>query len=117
MKEKTLLKIALIVAVLGISILFFVSSNLEVNEKTIDKINKDNVEEQVKLKGIVSRITELNTTAFIELTQPSAIDIVIFKEKKGNLTLKPGDKIEIIGKIDEYDGNLEIIAQRIRVID
>lgn len=117
MKEKTLLKIALIVAVLGTSVLFFASSNLEVDEKTIDKINKDNLDENVKINGVVSRITELNSTTFIEITQPSSIDVVVFKDKQGNLSIKEGSRIEIMGKIEEYEGNLEIIAYRIRVVD
>lgn len=111
-----MLKIALLTAIIGTTILFFISSKIEITETTIDKINKDNLEERVKIKGIVNKITELNKTTFIELTQPSTIDVIVFKDKQGNLSIKPGNKIEIIGNIDEYKGNLEIIAQRIRVI-
>ena len=49
MKEKTLLRIALICSVVGITLLFFVSKNIEIDEKAIDKINMDNIGEYVKI--------------------------------------------------------------------
>ena len=103
-------------AIIGITILFLISSSIEVSEKSIDKINKDNLGEMIKLNGVVNKIMELNSTSFIELTQPSKVDVVVFKDKQGNLSISEGDKIEIIGNIDEYEGSLEIIAQRIRVV-
>ena len=115
MKEKTLLKIALICGIIGLIILFIISDNLEIKEKDIDKINKANVEEDVKLIGKISKITQLDKVAFIELEQPATMTIIVFKDK--NLSLYKGDNIEIIGEIDEYNGELEVIAQRIRVLD
>jgi aspartyl/asparaginyl-tRNA synthetase len=117
MKEKTLLKIAFVCGIIGLFFLFIISDNIEINEKTIDKINKDNVGEDVKLVGTVSRLTNLEDVAFIELEQPSKITIVLFKDKKKNISLYQGDTVEIIGEIDEYDGKLEVIAQRIRVLE
>lgn len=115
MKEKTLLRIALISGIIGIVILFIISDNIEINEKNIDKINKANVEEDVKLTGTISKITQLEKVAFIELEQPATMTIILFKDK--NLSLYKGDNVEIIGEIDEYGGELEVIAQRIRVLD
>ncbi len=117
MKEKTLLRIALISGIIGIVILFLISDNLEINEKNIDKINKANVEEDVKLIGTISKITQLEKVAFIELKQPATMTVIVFKDKNKNLTLDKGDNVEIIGEIEEYNGELEVIAQRIRVLD
>jgi len=112
--EKTLLRIALICTIIGIAVLFFISSNIEVTEKTIDKINKDNLGEDVKVKGVIDRVTQTNSTIFLELTQPQSITIILFS--KQNISLEKGDYIEVIGEIDEYEGSLEIIGQRVRVI-
>lgn len=117
MKEKTLLKIALISGIIGLVILFLVSDNLEIKEKDIDKINKANVEEDVKLIGTISKMTQLEKVAFIELQQPATMTVIVFKAKNKNLSLYEGDNIEIIGEIDEYEGELEVIAQRIRVLE
>lgn len=117
MKEQTLLRIALICAIIGVVVLFFISDNIEINEKNIDKINKDNVGEDVKLKGTISKISNLEDVVFIELEKPATITVVVFKDNGKNLTLYKGDNVEIIGEIDEYNGKLEVIGQRIRVLE
>ena len=117
MKEKTLIKIAFICGIIGLFILFIISDTIEIKEKNIDKINKANVEEDVKLIGTISKITNLDKVTFIELEQPATITIILFKDKNKNISLYNGDNIEIIGQIEEYNGKLEIIAQRIRVLE
>jgi DNA/RNA endonuclease YhcR with UshA esterase domain len=69
----------------------------------------------VKILGRVTRFTETENVYFIEIQQPSTIDVLIFKNEP--LSLTEGDNIEIIGKIDEYEGEMEIIGNRIRVIE
>ena len=115
MKEKTLLQIALIAGIAGIVVLFFVSSTIEINEKTIDKINTQNVGEDVKLIGTIKNVYQSENAYFIEISQPSSLTIILFKDK--NISLQVGDTVEIIGKIDEYEGKLEVIGQRVRVIE
>ena len=115
MKEKTLLQIALIAGIAGIVVLFFVSTTIEINEKTIDKINTQNVGEDVKLIGTIKNVYQSENAYFIEISQPSSLTIILFKDK--NISLQVGDTVEIIGKIDEYEGKLEVIGQRVRVIE
>ena len=67
------------------------------------------------MDGIVSNIRQAENAAFIELSFETSVTIVVFNDK--NLTLKSGDKIEIFGKVEDYNGKEEIIAQRIRVIE
>jgi len=55
MEEKSLLRLALICSLVGIIALFFISENIEIKEKNIDEINKDNIGEDVRIKGIVSK--------------------------------------------------------------
>ena len=69
----------------------------------------------MKILGRVTRFTETENVYFIEIQQPSTIDVLIFKNEP--LSLTEGDNIEIIGKIDEYEGEMEIIGNRIRVIE
>jgi len=97
-------------------LLFAISSGIEVSEKTIDKITKGNVGEQVKINGMIEKITELNSTTFITVVQPNDMTVVVFKKEKRNLSLSEGDYVEVIGKVDEYGEELEVIAQRIRKV-
>ena len=115
-KEKTLLKIALIASIVGIVILYFISGTIFIDEKTIEKINKDNVGEDVKLLGNVRGVVETDSVFFIDLIQPSSISVLVFKDGT-NLTYLDGKDVEIIGSIDEYNGDIGVIADRIRVVE
>jgi len=111
-KEKTLLRIALIASIIGVCVLFFVSDNIEISEKTIDNLDTIDMGEIVKVKGIVTKVRGTNETTFLELTQPESVKLIVFD----NITILEGDFVEIIGKIDEYEGEKEIIVDRIRKI-
>ncbi|MFH2028450.1 MAG: OB-fold nucleic acid binding domain-containing protein [Nanoarchaeota archaeon] len=66
--------------------------------------------------GTVSKISEAENVYFMELSQPSIIDVLIFKDDQ-NLNLKQGDYVEILGEIDEYNGKVEVIGHRIRIME
>ena len=116
MQEKTLLKVALIVSLIGLLVLYLISDNIEIKEKTLEKITLENKDEMVKVKGIVSRITDTEKVTIMEVTQPAEITIVLFKAENKATPIEEGNEVEVIGKVDDYEGNLEIIAQRARIV-
>ena len=116
MKEQTLLKIALITSLLGLLILYLISGNIELKEKNIEKITIENKDEFVKLNGIVSNLVNSEKVMILEITQPQEITVVIFKNQNNTININEGNEVEIFGKVDEYEGKLEIIAERVRVI-
>ena len=116
MKEKTLLKIALIVSLTGLLIIYLISDNISIKEKNIEKITIANIDEYVKVRGIVSRITDTERVTIMDITQPTEITVVLFKGENKTTPIREGNEVEIIGKVDEYEDRLEIIAQRARII-
>lgn len=116
MKEKTLLKIALITSLVGLISLYFISSNIEIKETNIEKITLENKDEFVKLRGIVSRVINTEKVSILEITQPQKITVVLFKNKNTTTLIKEGNEVEIFGKVDEYKGKMEIIAEKVRVV-
>jgi len=116
MKEKNLLKIALICSLLGLLILYLVSNNIEIKEKNIEKITLDNKDEFVNIKGTISNIVNTEKVTIIKILQPQEITVVLFKNENKTTTIQQGNEIEVIGKVDEYEGKIEIIADRVRVI-
>jgi DNA/RNA endonuclease YhcR with UshA esterase domain len=116
MKEKTLLKIALIVSLVGLAVLYFASNNLSLDESRIEKITLENKDDFVKVKGVVSKVIDSDKAAIIDIMQPNTIKVVLFKADNKPTTIKEGQEVEIIGKVDEYDGELEIIAHRARIV-
>jgi len=112
MNEKLLLTIAIIGSLTGLLVLFLLSENIQYQEKTIEKINAERIEDMIKINGIIDRVSNVKNLTFISLTQPSTIDVIVFH----NITLFQGENVEIIGRTEEYEGEMEIIAHRIRVI-
>ena len=40
----------------------------------------------------------------------------MFKNENITMPVQQGNEVEVIGKVDEYEGKMEIIADRLRVI-
>lgn len=114
MKENTLLKIALICSLIGLIILYFISTKIEVKDYKPSILNR-NVGDDIKLKGTITKITDRGNVILIEVNQENKINVVLFTNND-ELKLKSGDSIEVIGKVQEYKGKNEIVAQKIRVI-
>ncbi len=113
MKETTLLKIALICSLVGLISLYFISAKIDVKEYNPSELNK-NVGDDVNLKGVITKISDKGNVVFIDVNQQNSVSVVLFTED-GKLNLKNGDNVEVTGKVQEYNGKEEIIAQKIRV--
>ena len=113
MKESLLVKLALITSLAGILVLFLISGHIKVEEKPLDKISVENLEDYVKVNGMVTNVIDTDNVAILKITQPRDIDVVVFKN--GPLNISKGANVEIIGKVDEYKNKAEIIAELIRV--
>ncbi len=116
MKEKNLLKYAFIASLLGVLILFIVSENISVEEKTISKITFEDMDKKVKIKGFVEKVVDTEKVVIMEVVQAENIDVILFKKEAGVIDIEKDDFIEVIGKVEEYGGELEVIGQRVRVI-
>lgn len=114
MKENTLLKIALICSLTGLIALYFISAKIEIKDFKPTKLN-ENVGDDVRLIGTVTKISDRVDVVFIEVNQQSPITVVLFTDDD-NLRLNNGDNIEVFGEVQEYNGKNEIIAQKIRVM-
>lgn len=114
MKETNLLKIALICSLLGIIILYFISTKIDVKDYKPSRLN-ENVGDDVKLIGKITKISQNENVAFLEVEYQSPVIVVLFTDDK-NLSLKVNDYIEVIGEVQEYKGKNEVIAQKVRII-
>ena len=114
MKETTLLKIALICSLVGLFVLFFISTKIEIKDYKPNILN-ENAGDDVKLTGNIAKVSDRGDVAFVEIIQKVPVSVVIFKDKN-NLKLKSNDSIEVYGKVQEYNNKNEIIAQKIRVV-
>ena len=112
MNEKDLLKVSLIFSLIGILILFFLTYTLKVNLYEINSLSKDNLDDIVRVKGVVESFTETPGLYLVNLKDNTGkITVVVFKDEK--LELQEGLEIEVIGQVVEYQNKLEIIAKEI----
>ena len=114
MKETTLLKIALACALVGLLALYFISARIEIKEYNTGKLAQ-NVGDDVKLTGTITKLTDKGNFIFIEVSHQSPVNVVLFTDDN-NLKLNKGDNVDILGKVQEYNGKPEIIADKVRVV-
>ena len=115
MKEKDLLKISLISSLIGILILFFLTYTIKVNLYEINSLSKDNIDNTVRVKGIVESFAETPGLYLITLKDNTGkITVVVFKDEK--IEMQKGLELEVIGQVVEYKDKIEIIAKKITVL-
>jgi hypothetical protein len=112
LKGKMLLRVAIIGAIVGVFLLYIISQGIEVNENSIGKIEDEEMGNDVKLMGVVTGIYSGEDASIITVSQPSEMKVLV----TGQVNLSEGDYIEVIGEVDEYNGEREIIGNRVRII-
>ena len=113
MNEKFLLKLALIISVLGLILLYVISKNIEISDTTIEKITNEEIEGDVVIRGTVKEINTRGSTTFLVINQESEIEVIVFSN---NVNLSMGDNVKITGQVSEYKNQKEIIADKIEKI-
>ena len=108
-----MLKISIIGALIGVVILYIISDNIKLDETSISKIEDDDIGSDVKVMGVVSDVFNSDKVSILTITQPADMKVVVME----NISVSVGDYIEVIGEIDEYEGEKEVIGNRVRVID
>jgi len=112
MKEKTLLRIAIIGALVGIFLLYVISGSITLDETSVGRIEDEEIGNDVKVKGRVKDVFNGEKLSIITISQPSDMKVLLFD----NVSMSEGDYIEVIGEIDEYNGEREVIGNRVRMI-
>ena len=114
MHEKTLLKISIITSLFGILIIFFINEKLDLSSN-IGNITKDSLDEKVKIKGEIIKITETPGLYLLDVKDNTGtIVVIVFKEEI--LDLKQGNIVEIQGQVAIYKDKPEIIAKKITIL-
>ncbi len=108
MDDNLLMKISLTTAIFGILILFFISENIAY----ASDINTADAGSKVIIKGRVVAVDVYNNSQIISILPYTKTRIIMFDKKDINID----DSIEVIGQVDDYKGQKEIIAEEIRKI-
>ena len=105
MIEKNLLKTALVCAIIGILIILSISENIEIKKSNIINITRENIEENVKIIGKISSLTETDELIIMNVEDETGkITVITFKNQDLNLT--ENQIVEIEGEVIDYKGKI-----------
>ena len=107
--DKTLFKTALFLSLLGIFLLIIISNFIEPRLSKIESIDRKNIEDFIKIKGNISDIKNIGTLFRIG-DETGKINGIIYDNEK----IKERKNVIIIGKIMDFEGELEIEVRSIR---
>lgn len=112
MNEKTLLIISIAISIMGLLILFLISTS-EINKIKIKDIKNSHIGKKVKLSGKISKIINSKNLKIITLNDTTGEIKVISTYSKN---LSKNDKIIVIGRVQEYEKELEINSEKLYII-
>ncbi|MCX6741768.1 MAG: OB-fold nucleic acid binding domain-containing protein [Candidatus Pacearchaeota archaeon] len=118
MKTKNLLKLSLIISIFGIFLILFLANNLEPNFSDISNITQKELDNYVKIKG------EIIDTQEIFLNDSEYLELFTIKDGSGSIegvfrkrmSLQTNQQVEILGKVSDYKGAIQIEASKIKII-
>jgi len=117
MDENFLLRLAVACSVLGLVVLYVIAGTMKIDETALNRITNGMSDDSVIVKGKISRITDNDDVMVIELQKTEKISVMMFKGKyPGYLGIREGDSVEVLGKVTDYKGQKEIIAESVRFV-
>ena len=87
---------------------------IEITDKTAAKINSVDVEKVVTITGKVKNIRIGADFSVITVEKTELVKIAVF-ENISSLDIQQGKNIQVKGKVKEYQGDYEIIADEIKM--
>jgi len=106
-----LLKFALLTAFLGIIALVFLSQSLVLPLTEISEIDSSKLDSFVRIQGKIISVKNYENMALLRISDGTENITVIARSK---LNISKNDWIDVIGKVVEYKGMLEIEAEQIK---
>ncbi len=113
MEDKHLVRIGLMGTLVAILMLSFIGDVVPQTRVEIKEISQKDVDKGVYVEGTVDRIGVKGTTTFFTLKdETGSVQGVMFNK----VQLNKGQKIGVAGKVQQYKGNLELVADEVRQI-
>ncbi len=118
MENSNLLALAAALSVLGLLLLAYAAYSASPQKLRISEINSSHIGKFVESAGEISSIYPRNGNYFITLCSGDCISVVIFKSDVSAMSthetniylLRKNDRISVRGKVQDYKGQLEIVA-------
>ena len=110
------MKIALATSLLGLFSLYIISETFEPKIILISEVNEKMFDSYVRISGQISSARETEGLYILQVNDSSGkIEVIIYKEKE-KLSFSRGQEVEVIGKVSEFRGKIQLEAADIRRI-
>jgi DNA/RNA endonuclease YhcR with UshA esterase domain len=115
-KSKQITLLIFILAVIGLTAIYFAVINIKPIELKIASIEDSMVDRLVKINGTIDYIRKSKTNNFYwTVNDGNNITVPILDNKFKKLSVKKGDSVGIIGLVTKYNGELEVMPKEIYV--
>jgi len=109
--SKNLKKISLLIFILGIFLLLIISNIQKINHFTLNEINNNLINRKVQVSGYIYDIKTYEKSNFQIIYLKDSTEQIEITSALTNL--KKGQNITTIGRVTEYNGCLQIQADKI----
>ena len=116
MKTQNLIKISLAISIIGIFILLLILEYFPPDLVKLQDLTEDYLETSVRIQGTITQIKETPTVLILKLKDSNKLITVIAFEEAAPLDLKLNSQVEILGKVESYENELEIITDKITLL-
>jgi aspartyl/asparaginyl-tRNA synthetase len=97
--EQLLLKLALVMACVGIIALYTITRHIELNDTTIEKITSGETS-KVKLTGKVVSVRNSGKATILDISKESTVQVIIYDK----VEIVPGINVTVEGRTDKSSG-------------
>ena len=124
--ENQLLKVSLAGTLIGLVALYFVVGSLVVESKKVSEITSSSIGSSVSVNGTINGFKKNGDNVFFSLDDGTGnLSVVLWKNVLDRLKLqgvdvdkiKDGNKVDIIGTVEGYKGQMEIIPTKVWIED
>ena len=112
-----ILKISILVSVVGVISLFIIST---IFTEEVTEVSELKIGQMERINGMVTSVyVSRDSHVFLKVADNTGeITVVAFKNSniEEAYDLELGEEVSVLGRVDEYEGELEIIAKEISKI-
>lgn len=102
MEESLLIKISLGCILIGLPLLWLLGFSIENRDNLIEK-------DMIKFEGEIVSVDKKEEVTFLTVVPSTGFKVIIFDA----VDFEPGEIVSISGTLDWYEGNMEIIGERV----
>lgn len=112
MKRRQLYKISVFLSVIGLTLMYASSLYLEPETVEIKEIDKGQTGEVLAAKGTAANVSNSGNHLFMDLKDSTGSILVV--DFDSQTSVSEDSTVTVIGNVELYEGELEIIAREIK---